>query len=196
MNAPLTKRQQQILDFIRDFSRSHHRPPTFREIASAFKYRSINAVTDHLRALEHKGMLSRRPHHARGIQLAYSPFLTQIPVLGRIVAGQPLLSEENRESSFSFEDIPRADFALVVSGSSMINAGIFDGDTVFVKRQSTADHRDIVVAMMENGETTVKRLLKIKNRIILHPENDLMEDIPAEDEIKIVGKITGVLRKL
>ena len=196
MKELLTDRQKQILEFIKTFTADNSRPPTFRDIADEFGYRSINAVTDHLHALERKNAIKRDAHVSRGIELVDRLEEDEIPILGRIAAGAPVLAEENREGTLSFSDMARPDFALRVYGESMKDAGIIEGDLVLVKVQQTAEHRDIVVAMTEDGETTVKRLLKTNKRIILHPENETMEDIIPQGDLKVIGKVIGVVRKM
>ena len=196
MPTELTKKQQEILEFIEHFIEQHSRPPTFRDIANEFGYRSVNAVTDHLRALERKNVIKRDAYVSRGIDVVDSLEKNEIPILGRIAAGAPLLAEENREGTLSFDDMARPDFALRVHGESMKDAGIIEGDLVLVRVQQSAEHRDIIVAMTEDGETTVKRLLKTGNKILLHPENETMKDIVPLGDLKVIGKVIGVVRKM
>ncbi|MFC1668584.1 transcriptional repressor LexA [Chlamydiota bacterium] len=194
--ASLTYRQNQIVEFIKDFHMHYSRPPTYREIAQKFRFKSVNAVTDHLKALEQKGYIRRHKNISRGIELTFNYASSKIPLLGRITAGTPLLSEENSEGSISLTDFKNVDFALRIQGMSMKNAGILDGDTVFIKAQKEALHKDIIVARLPNGETTVKRLLKTNGTIILHPEHEEMDDIVLTEDIEIIGKVVGVVRKI
>jgi repressor LexA len=200
------------LAFIRSFTTRHGVPPTVREIGDKFKV-TPRAAFDHLRALERKGMLQRR-HSAgrtsRALTLTESGAVAgfrAVPVLGRVAAGTPLLAAENREGELPFastalpnggEDV----FALRVRGDSMIEAHICDGDLVLVRRQETAQSNDIVVAMVASeatgeGEATVKRYLRDGARVVLKPENPTMSPIvldPKERELRILGKVIGLLR--
>ena len=208
----LTGRQREVLGFIRSFTARHGVPPTVREIGEKFQV-TPRAAFDHLRALERKGMLQRR-HSAgrtsRALTLSepgVAAGFRRIPVLGRVAAGTPLLAEENREGELplSPESLPNAGedvFALRVRGDSMIDAHICDGDLVLVRRQDTAHVNDIVVAMVASdatgeGEATVKRYLKDGSRIVLKPENPTMTPLvvdPKQREIRILGKVIGLLR--
>jgi len=208
----LTGRQREVLGFIRSFTARHGVPPTVREIGEKFQV-TPRAAFDHLRALERKGMLQRR-HSAgrtsRALTLSepgVAAGFRRIPVLGRVAAGTPLLAEENREGELplSPESLPNAGedvFALRVRGDSMIDAHICDGDLVLVRRQDSAHVNDIVVAMVASdatgeGEATVKRYLKDGSRIVLKPENPTMTPLvvdPKQREIRILGKVIGLLR--
>lgn len=208
----LTTKQQEVLGFMKSFQARHGAPPTVREIAHRFKV-TPRAAFDHLRALERKGALQRRPsagRTSRALTLAepvgthaYRP----IPILGRIAAGAPLLAEENREGDLpvapsAFADRGEDVFALRVRGQSMIDAHIMDGDLVLVRRQDTAQPNDIVVALLESeaggdAEATVKRYLRDGQRVVLKPENPTMKPIvvdPAERQVRILGKVIGLLR--
>jgi len=200
----LTARQREILSFIRTFTQRHGVPPTVREIGERFRV-TPRAAFDHLRALERKGALQRRPttkRTSRALTLAdRSPTVREIPVLGRIAAGQPLMAEENREGSLPIltdwlagkgEGI----FALRVRGESMVNAHIVDGDLVVVRRQETALPGEIVVALLDN-EATVKRFAREGEAVVLKPEHPTMAPIvvkPGRRDVKILGKVIGVLR--
>jgi len=210
----LTDRQEQLLNFIADHVESHGFPPSIREMADHMDIRSTNGVNDHLKALERKGYISRgsglksraisllvEPPGARKHQ-AQEPVLA-IPVLGRVAAGQPVLSEENYEETVHVgTSLLRGNqkmFALRVRGESMIEKGIFDGDIVFVRPQQTADNGQTVVALVD-GEATVKTFRRSRNAITLEPANAEMEPIviPREDfrPTHIVGVVTGVFRLL
>ena len=208
----LTGRQREVLAYIRAFSTRHGVPPTVREIGEKFKV-TPRAAFDHLRALERKGMLQRR-HSAgrtsRALTLTEpgaSAAFRAVPVLGRVAAGSPLLAAENREGELPLasaalpnggEDV----FALRVRGDSMIDAHICDGDLVLVRRQDSAHPNDIVVAMVasdatDEGEATVKRYLRDGARVVLKPENSTMSPLvvdPKEREVRILGKVIGLMR--
>ncbi len=207
----LTTRQRDVLNFMRTFSARHGVPPTVREIGERFHV-TPRAAFDHLRALERKGMLQRRSgpgRTARALTLseaaggrAGGP---SVPILGRIAAGQPLLAEENREGDLpiaagALPAAPEELFALRVRGESMINAHICDRDLVLVRRQDSAQVNDIVVALVEaesGDEATVKRFQRDGDRVVLKPEHPTMSPIvidPRERQVRILGKVVGVLR--
>jgi repressor LexA len=203
MKKNLTERQQGILEFIRTTVVSRGIPPSMREIGAKFGIRSTNGVEGHLRALERGGLISRERGKSRGISLpAGGRTAAVIPLLGRVAAGAPVLSPENREaevmvdlSLFSLRSSANL-FALKVRGESMVDAHIMDGDTLLVRAQGTAHNGDIVVALTE-GEATVKRFFAEKNRVRLQPENSAMKPIYVErGEFRIVGKAIGVIRKI
>ena len=207
----LTKRQKQILDFIIKSIDSYGFPPSTSEIQKGFSFKSPNAVQDHLVALEKKGCISRHPHKSRGIELLIHTNSRQetgngnaaeIPIVGQVAAGSPLLAQENLEGTLvvdkSIVKSPDNVFALRVKGDSMINAGILDGDFVLVHQQPIANQGEIVVALIED-EATVKRFYKEKNVIRLQPENENMLPIvvnPKDKNIQILGKVKGVIRKV
>jgi repressor LexA len=201
----MTPRQRDVLDFIRTFTAAHGLPPTVREIGETFRI-TPRAAFDHLRALERKGMLLRRQSAGRtsralvAVDSAPGGF-RRVPVLGRIAAGAPLLAIENRDG-----DVPIAPaalpggghdvFALRVRGDSMIDAHICDGDLVLVRRQDSAQPNDIVVAMVDT-EATVKRFQREGDRVVLRPEHPTMAPIvvdPRERQVRILGKVVGLLR--
>jgi len=209
-NLALTERQGEILKFIILNKEKFGYPPSIPEIQENFSFKSPNAVKDHLGALERKGYISRRAHKARGIEvLGYATSkennkdkAIEIPIVGEISAGRPILAQENIEGTIvidkSIVKNSNGIFALRVKGDSMINAGILNGDYVIASQQEDAEQGDIVVALIED-EATVKRFYKEKDRIRLQPENDTMEPIiikPSENQIRIIGKIKGVVRKI
>ena len=209
----LTGRQREVLSFMRSFQAKHGVPPTVRELGERFRI-TPRAAFDHLRALERKGELHRRPSVGRTSRALTLPDMAgggrahhAVPILGRIAAGTPLLAQENREGEVPIaatalpgrgEDV----FALRVRGESMIEAHICDGDLVLVRRQDSAQPNDIVVAMVESeagGETeaTVKRFMRDGSRVVLKPENQTMTPIvvdPARRSVTILGKVIGLLR--
>ncbi len=203
MKPKLTERQQQIYDFIRTTAASRGIPPSMREIGEHFGIRSTNGVEGHLAALERAGLISRERGKSRGISLHRGERrLAAVPVLGRVAAGVPVLSPENREgeamvdlSLFSLRS-PNNLFALKVRGQSMINAHIMDDDTVLVRMQASVADGDIVVALTD-GEATVKRFFAEKGRVRLQPENDSLKPIIIDQgEFRILGRVVGVIRRL
>ena len=209
-NLELTERQGEILKFVILNKEKFGYPPSIPEIQKNFSFKSPNAVKDHLMALERKGYISRRAHKARGIEVLgcdtskknYKDKAIEIPIVGEISAGSPILAQENIEGTIVIDKsiIKNSEgiFALRVKGDSMINAGILNGDYVIAYQQHNAEQGDIVVALIEN-EATVKRFYKEKNRIRLQPENDAMGPIfiePNENRFRIIGKIKGVIRKI
>ncbi|HXD95078.1 MAG TPA: transcriptional repressor LexA [Candidatus Acidoferrum sp.] len=207
----LTTRQHDVLNFMRSFTARHGVPPTVREIGEKFRV-TPRAAFDHLRALERKGMLQRRTapgRTARALTLSEAAGgragSVSVPILGRIAAGQPLLAEENREGDLpigvgALPGSPEDLFALRVRGESMISAHICDGDLVLVRRQDSAQPNDIVVALVESesgDEATVKRFQRDGDRVVLKPEHPTMAPIvidPSERQVRILGKVVGVLR--
>ena len=208
MRPPLTARQREVLDFVRHFMTRVGYPPTVREIGSHFGF-VPRSVFDHLKALGRKGYLRRDPAKSRSLQLldaslspsARTSSYRELPILGRVAAGQPLLSDQNLEgTSVVPQDWVNDDeaFLLKVQGESMIGAHICPGDQALVRRQSTAENGDIVVALL-NDEATIKRILFKPDGIVLQPENPTMPPIEVrkgEKSFQILGKVVGILRKL
>ena len=203
----LTKRQGQILEYFKTFYRRHGLPPTVRELGDRFGMAS-SSMFDHLTALQKKGFIKRTSNKSRSLELTefmgykrIPPTTLEIPILGRVAAGRPLLAIENIEGTIAIDRnwVTSADvFALKVKGDSMIDAHIVDGDVVLVKKQTQANKGDIVVAIVED-EATVKTFYREKNRIRLQPENKVMKPIyidPQSPDFKILGKVSGVLRKI
>jgi repressor LexA len=198
----LTKRQEQVLDFIRDHSRENGFPPSVREIGERFGL-SPATVHDHIKALERKGSLERRANRSRSLVVAgterqhATPI--DVPVVGRVAAGSPILAEENIEDVVRLPEGWTADgsFLLKVEGDSMEGAHILDGDYVLVRPQQTASNGEIVIALIED-EATVKRFYKAKNRVELRAENPAYGPIEIESSggvsVGIVGKVVGVMR--
>ena len=204
MNSGLTRRQQEVLGFIREFTDRHDVPPTVREIGGRFGV-TPRAAFDHLRALERKGHLRRRTtggRTSRALTLAdRDPASRGVPILGRVAAGLPLLSEENREGTLPLApgwlgSRDEETFSLRVRGESMIGAHIVEGDLVVVRRQDHAQSGDIVVALVD-GEATVKRFLREGPAVVLKPEHPTLAPIviqPGEKEVGILGKVIGLVR--
>ncbi|HUJ18535.1 MAG TPA: transcriptional repressor LexA [Nitrospirota bacterium] len=203
MPQKITKRQQDILDFIRTTIAGRGMPPTIREIGAKFGIRSTNGVDGHLSALEARGLIRRDRGKSRGILLRPADRTTvSIPLLGRVAAGQPVLSPENREGEvvvdLSLYALRSANniFALRVKGESMVNAHILDNDLLIVRAQNAARDGEIVVALWD-GEATVKRFFAEKNRVRLQPENIAMSPLFVDrGELLILGKAIGVIRRL
>jgi len=203
----LSKRQQDILSFIKDEVKKKGYPPSVREIGEAVGLASSSTVHGHLARLESKGLIRRDPTKPRAIEVLemdqdlqtpkYS--IINVPVVGRVTAGQPITAIENVEEYFPLPDtlVPAEEqvFMLEVMGESMIDAGILDGDYVIVKQQQTANNGEIVVAMTEEDEATVKRFFKEKDFIRLQPENPTMEPIILRN-VSILGKVIGVYRHM
>ena len=197
----LTDRQQAILDFLKAYAERHGYPPTFREIGEHFKFGWAAART-HLKAIERKGFLKIIPSRSRGIELPdrqNAPQGRMIPVAGRIRAGQPILAYEDIESHIFIDStmFPAEDaFSLQVTGDSMIEAGIYNGDYVVVKPQQVINNGEIGIALI-GDEATVKRVYIDKSRITLRPENSTMQPMTYRaDEVSIIGKVLGVIRKM
>ncbi len=203
MKSKLTDRQQEIYDFIRTTAAVRGIPPSMREIGEHFGIRSTNGVEGHLAALERSGLITRERGKSRGIALqAGERHLATVPVLGKVAAGVPVLSPENREGEvmvdLSFFSLRGANnlFALKVRGESMVNAHITDGDTVLVRSQAAAKDGDIVVALLD-GEATVKRFFAEQGRVRLQPENSSLKPIIVEQgDFRILGRVVGVIRKV
>ncbi|MGB9839579.1 transcriptional repressor LexA [Thermovenabulum sp.] len=200
MQKDLTPRQKQILEYIYDFVRTKGYPPSVREICAATNLRSTATVHGYLVQLEKKGYLSRDPQKPRAIDVidkkALNNQVVDVPLIGKVTAGQPILAEENIEEIYSLSKELLHDsnvFMLKVQGDSMIEAGIMNGDYVFVKVTNTAENGDIVVALIED-KATVKRFYKEDNFIRLQPENPYMQPIIVKD-VKILGKVIGLFRK-
>lgn len=204
MKSSITERQQAIYDFIRTTIAARGVPPSMREIGERFSIRSTNGVNGHLAALERIGLITRERGRSRGILLPSSARRTafSVPLVGRVAAGTPVLSPENREGDLTIDlalfALRTAEglYALTVRGESMLDAHILDGDTVLVRQQATAEGGDIVVALVE-GEATVKRFFPEDGRIRLQPENRAMQPlILSQGDVRILGKVVGVLRRI
>lgn len=202
-DTALSTRQNQILTYIKNTLRAKGYPPSVREIGEAVGLSSSSTVHSHLSKLEELGYIRRDPTKPRAIDvLDEAPWrqksLIPVPLVGRVTAGQPILAVENIEETYPLPLDLIGDhdaFMLNVEGSSMIKAGILDGDYILIRRQQTANNGDIIVALIDNEEATVKRFFKEKDCIRLQPENDSMDPIYATN-VSIVGKVVGVFRRL
>ncbi|MBI5074272.1 MAG: repressor LexA [Nitrospirae bacterium] len=197
----LTDRQQEILDFLKAYALRHGYPPTFREIGEHFEF-GWAASRAHLKAIERKGFLRIIPSKSRGIDLPdrqNAPQGRMIPVAGRIRAGQPILAFEDIESHIFVDStlFPAEDaFSLMVVGDSMIDAGIYNGDYVVVKPQQVIKNGEIGIVLI-GDEATVKRVYISKGQVTLQPENSTMQPVTYRiNEISIIGKVLGVIRKM
>lgn len=199
----ITAKQQQILDYLKEEILNKGYPPAVREICKAVGLKSTSSVHAHLETLEKNGYIRRDPTKPRAIEIIDDTFnltrreLVNVPIVGTVAAGQPLLAVENIENYFPFPPsmLPNTQtFMLRVKGESMIKAGIYDGDLILVEQKKTARDGDIVVALIDDS-ATVKTFYKEKNRIRLQPENDTMAPIFA-DKVTIIGKVIGLFRSM
>ncbi len=202
----LTNRQKEILQFIKLYIVANGYPPTVREIAKAVGVSSPATIHAHLTNLENKGVIKKETTRNRAIELLVeNEYLPQeenvikVPLLGKITAGSPIEAIENPDEFFSLPVnlVPnnKEVFTLLVEGESMINVGIYDGDVIIVEKTNIARNRDIIVAMTEDNEVTLKTFYKEKDHIRLQPENDYMEPLIYKN-ITILGKAIGLYRKL
>jgi repressor LexA len=205
----LTKRQQEIFDFIRKYSAKYGYPPTVRDIGKAVGLASSSTVHAHLANLEKIGLLRRDPTKPRAIELfdrAVGGAVDSVrsivrpdslPLLGSVAAGQPILAEDNIEEYVPVPSLAgggKGDYLLRIRGESMKDAGIVDDDLVVVHQQDTAQQGDIVVALL-GEEATVKRYFRESDHIRLQPENDTMEPIRTK-EVRVLGRVVGLLRSM
>ena len=197
----ISKKQLEILEYIKSQILERGFPPAVREICEAVNLKSISSVHSHLETLEKNGYIRRDPTKPRAIEILDDSFnltrreMVNVPIVGQVAAGEPILAQENIENYFPIptEFMPNNQtFLLKVKGESMINAGILDGDMVLVEQASTASNGDMVVALIEDG-ATVKTFYKEEGIFRLQPENDSMEPIIVS-EVSILGKVIGVFR--
>jgi repressor LexA len=204
--SKISNRQQAILDYIKTEVRDKGYPPSVREIGEAVGLASSSTVHGHLERLEKKGLIRRDPTKPRAIEITdgedYSSHfhlsVARVPLIGKVTAGAPILATENVEDYFPLPSHYVADqnvFMLSVSGDSMIEVGIHDGDYVIVRQQPSANNGDIVVAMNEDDEATVKTFYKERDHIRLQPENSSLEPILLK-QVTILGKVIGLFRNL
>ncbi len=207
--AQLTTRQREILAFVNEHSAQHGYPPTVREIGTAVGLTSSSTVHAHLANLERLGLLRRDPAKPRALNLvgreqkvpappSETAGIRMLPLLGQIAAGAPLLAEGQVEELLPVPELLTAsgeNFLLRVRGESMIDDGIHDGDYVVVRRQETAENGEIIAALVDGGEATVKRIYRESDRIRLQPANASMAPIYADDVI-VLGRIVGVFRRI
>ncbi len=206
MKDLLTKKQKLVLDYIKRYYAEHNYPPSIREICNGVGLNSTATVFVHLKNLENKNYLKTTNNKFRSIELLVdneyiekNDEIVKVPLLGKITAGNPILAIEQPDEYFEVPTalIPKNGecFVLHVSGTSMINKGIYDNDYVIIKRQAAANNGDIVVAMTEDNEVTLKTFYKEKDHIRLQPENDTMAPL-IFDNITILGKAIGLYRSI
>lgn len=200
-NGKISKKQSEILEYIKEQILEKGYPPAVREICEAVHLKSTSSVHAHLETLEKNGYIRRDPTKPRAIEICDDSFqlvrneMTSIPIIGTVAAGQPILATENIEGYFPVpvDMVPNAEtFILKVKGDSMINAGIFSGDQIFVERTNVARNGDMVVALVDDS-ATVKTFYKEQGHVRLQPENDTMDPIILDD-CDILGKVFGVFR--
>lgn len=200
----ITKKQTEILEYIKNEILNRGFPPAVREICEAVNLKSTSSVHSHLETLEKNGYIRRDPTKPRAIEIIDDNFnlvrreVVNVPIVGRVAAGEPILAVENVENYFPIpaEFMPNAQtFMLTVKGESMINAGIFDGDQILVQQQNTARNGEMVVALVDDS-ATVKTFYKEDGYFRLQPENDSMEPIIVHGDLQILGKVIGVFRFL
>ena len=200
-SGKISAKQQEILDYIKDEILKKGYPPTVREICETVSLKSTSSVHSHLETLEKNGYIRRDPTKPRAIEICDDSFqmirteMVNLPIIGNVAAGQPILAEENIEDYFPVPTnlVPSGEsFVLNVRGDSMVNAGIFNGDRVFVNACSTASNGEIVVALIDDS-ATVKTFYKEDGHIRLQPENDSMAPIIVDD-CQILGKVFGIFR--
>lgn len=197
----ISKKQKEILEYIKERILEKGYPPSVREICAAVNLRSTSSVHSHLETLEKNGYIRRDPTKPRTIEICDDSFqmvrteMVSLPVVGRVAAGEPILAQQNVDTYFPIpaENVPSGEsFALRVHGESMIKAGIFDGDLIFVNSCKTCSNGEIIVALV-GEEATVKTFYKENGHIRLQPENDTMDPIIVDD-CTILGKVFGVFR--
>lgn len=198
----ISTKQKEILEYIKKEILNKGYPPAVREICEAVNLKSTSSVHSHLETLEKNGYIRRDPTKPRAIEIVDDSFnlsrreIVNIPIVGTVTAGEPILAVENLEGYFPLlsDDLPNNEmFMLKVKGESMINAGILDGDKVIVSRQTTAENGDMVVALVEDS-ATVKTFYKEEGCYRLQPENDFMDPIIVE-KVEILGRVIGLYRK-
>lgn len=208
MRSKNLEKQKKILDFVNKQVREKGYPPSVREICKAIGFKSTSTVHAYLTNLEEAGLIEKEPSKTRALRVIdknsrnFEGYISDneienVPIIGNVTAGQPILAVENIEDTFPvpveyLENSPS--FMLKIKGDSMVNAGILDGDFVIVRQQDTASNGDIVVALIDD-EATVKRFYKEKDHIRLQPENDNYEPIIVYDNIYILGKVIALFRK-
>ena len=197
----ISAKQKEILEYIKAQILERGFPPAVRDICEAVHLKSTSSVHSHLETLEKNGYIRRDPTKPRAIEILDDTFnllrreVTNVPIIGRVAAGEPILADQNIENYFPIpmEMLPNTQtFLLKVHGESMVNAGILDGDMILVEERQAASDGDMVVALVEN-EATVKTFYKEDGHIRLQPENDFMDPIIVDD-VLIVGKVIGVFR--
>ena len=201
----ITKKQSEILEYIKNEILNRGFPPAVREICDAVNLKSTSSVHSHLESLEKNGYIRRDPTKPRAIEILDDNFnlvrreVINVPIIGKVAAGEPIFAVENMEGYFPIpaEYMPKGKttFMLEVKGESMVNAGILSGDKVLVQQQATAENGEMIVALVEDS-ATVKTYYKENGHYRLQPENDAMDPIIVEGDLQILGKVIGVFRFL
>ncbi len=194
MSKQTRVKMRAVLNYINEYNAENGYAPSIREICSQLQIKSTASVYMYLQKLKEEGYLSRTPNRNRALSFKKSSSVN-IPLIGTVTAGQPIFAYENYEDFYSVPagSFPGTDlFMLKVQGTSMIDAGILDGDKIVVRKQDTAENGDIVVALIDDS-ATVKRFYKKDDHFVLHPENETMEDIIV-DNVAILGKVVGLIR--
>jgi repressor LexA len=199
----LTERQRQVLDFIAEYIKSHNYPPTIREAAEHFSI-SVKGAYDHVEVLKRKGYLKNDGKRSRTLELVKNNIkkdeesFINVPILGTVAAGQPIMSEENWDGTFPVHSSMIKQngtyFMLKVRGDSMINAGIMEGDFALIEKSETARNGEIIVAQVNDEAITLKRFFKESSRIRLQPENTMHSPIYGQDNIRVMGKLAYIFR--
>jgi len=204
MAEPLTKRQKEVYDFVSQYIEAHGYAPSYREIATAFKFGSVATVAEHIESLVSKGMLQKGENEARSIQLvpqeAFEAQAISLPIMGLVAAGQPIETLSHHSETLEVPPFMvgrRNSYVLQVKGESMVDEYINDGDYVVVTEKEVPSNGDLVIAMVNNGGATLKRYYKEKGHIRLQPSNAAMEPIIVEagTPIEIQGIVIGLIRK-
>ncbi len=188
---------ERVYQYVKDYLETNSFPPSVREICAECNIKSTATAYAYLEKLQKQGLITKTPDKKRAFSLTQKSNFESIPLIGVVTAGTPILAVENFENFYplppEFNNAEKDLFMLRVHGDSMIEAGIYDGDKIIVKRQNTAENGDIVVALIEDS-STVKRFFKRDNKIILHPENSALSDIVLDDVV-ILGLVQGLYRK-
>ncbi len=186
-----------IISFVSDYSSNNGYPPSVREICQFMGFKSTSTAQYYINIMQKNGLLDKVTNKKRALKLSNDTNFLKVPLIGTVTAGEPIFAVENLEGYYPIPEEFSTDsdlFMLKIKGTSMIDAGIFDGDKIIVKKQNFAQNGDIVVAFY-NDSATVKRFFKKDNKIILHPENPNLDDIVL-DNVEILGKVEGLIRKM
>lgn len=187
----------EIYQFVQEYTANNGCPPSVREICAYMGFKSTSTAQYYLNMMIENGLISKKNNKNRSLKLSNDTNFLKVPLIGTVTAGEPIFAVENLEGYYSIPDEFATDsdlFMLKIKGSSMIEAGIYDGDKIIVKKQNSASNGDIIVAFY-NDSATCKRFFKKDNKIILHPENPTMDDIIL-DNVQILGKVQGLIRKM
>lgn len=196
--SKINEKLDAVYQFTVSFINEYGFPPSVREICKKLNIKSTATAYSYIEKLKEQGLIDKSPQKKRALSLSHQSDYKKIPIIGTIRAGSPIFAVENLEGYYPLPNEMSSngdEFALKVQGNSMVNAGIYENDIIIVKQQNTANNGDIVVALVEDS-ATVKRFFIKNQKIILHPENDQMEDMIFENEIIILGIVKGLFRKL